>query len=168
MPNRAKNKTFPVDRLRELIRYDPDTGKLYCAKTGREKFTSDNNGRYVGKVEGCQFYAHRVAWALYHGAWPGGEIDHINGDSLDNRLLNMRDVDRATNRRNAKLPKSNKTGTPGVCWAKNPGKWQAQIKYERRMIYLGQFDTLEEAVAVRKEAEKQYGFHPNHGRKMRA
>ena len=52
----------------------------------------------------------------------------------------------------------------GVSWRKSASKWQAQIKIDRRTIHLGYFDYFHIAVATRKRAERDYGFHRNHGR----
>lgn len=161
-------KTYPVSALRSALLYNPETGEIRCRKSGRRRFNTvngrDRDGRYVGRFDGQVFYAHRVAWAIFRGEWPSGEIDHINGDSLDNRISNLRDVDRQTNRMNAKLPKNNKSGKPGVCFAKASGKWQAQIKIRGEMLYLGQFHDLASAVEVRTRFEEIFGFHENHGR----
>lgn len=162
--------------LRELLRYEPDTGQLFWRERPRSLFTLDRefrrwNGRYAGKPASYRrgtgylglfvfrrgFSAHRIAWAMHHDEWPVGDIDHINGDREDNRICNLRDVTRSENCRNAKLSKANKTGAIGVTYRR--GKWRASMH-----IHLGLFDTLEAAVAARKEAEARFGYHPNHGR----
>jgi hypothetical protein len=66
--------------------------------------------------------------------------------------------------RNRKLNANNRSGVSGVCWAEGTQKWQAQIKVDGRMIYLGQFDELADAATARRTAEQKYGFHENHGR----
>ena len=120
-------------------------------------------GYRVGKVNDVQMYAHRVAWALQTGAWPAGQIDHINGDSLDNRFANLRVVDAEGNQKNRRLNRNNKSGVPGVMYLAETRLWQAQIKHKRRMIFLGQHPCFFRAVKARKAAERELGFHPNHG-----
>jgi hypothetical protein len=117
-----------------------------------------------GDIFAKRYKAHRVAWALYYGEWPEGEIDHINGIRSDNRLINLRVVSHKDNMRNQRLSKANKSGVIGVCWASHRGKWSAQIKVNRKKLHLGLFGTIKEAAAARKAAERKYGFHPNHGR----
>lgn len=162
--------------LRALLRYESDTGLLFWRERPRHLFTLDRehrrwNGRYANRPASYKrgngylglfvfrrgLSAHRVAWAVSQGEWPIGDVDHINGVRDDNRISNLRDVTRSENCRNASLSKANKTGATGVTFRR--GKWRASMH-----IHLGLFDTLEEAVAARKEAEERLGYHPNHGR----
>lgn len=166
-----------------LLRYEPETGKLFWRRRPREYFVSDKgfacwNGKHAGQeaftsTEGRHLYhngrilgrslkAHRVIWALVHGKWPTGQIDHINGNRQDNRLVNLREVSRLENHRNMKRFKNNTSGHAGVIPFK--GRWQARITVDYRGIHLGTFDTVEEAVAARAQADIKYKFHKNHGR----
>lgn len=163
----AKETPELLAKLKKALTYYPGTGAILRANAKPAFITVNRNshsGYWVGTVCGVRLYAHRTAWALHHGDWAEGEIDHINGNGLDNRIDNLRDVSRLVNRQNAKLHKDNTSGVSGVCWAKNTGKWQAQIKVRTKMVYLGQFPDKTDAVAARREAERLYGFHPNHGR----
>jgi len=189
--NVRDDTNFPVDPelLNLLFEYDGATGFLYWKKrpvemfidgrhtakhaanrwnscfAGARAFTAvENSGYYVGAIFNRAYKAHRIIWAMHHGEWPNGEIDHISGEKLDNRLSNLRVVSGSENRRNQKLPANNTSGAIGVELRDRIGRWQARIKFEGKNIHIGMFDTFEEAVAARKEAEKKYGFHPNHGR----
>lgn len=75
--------------------------------------------------------------------WPF--VDHINGDGLDNRRGNLREASHSTNGFNAGLPAHNTSGRKGVTWDKRSRRWQAQIMVNRRNIFLGQFDDLDDA-----------------------
>ena len=75
---------------------------------------------------GVRLMAHRVAWAIYYGVWPTGMIDHINGDGLDNRICNLRDVTHKENARNSRRKATNKSGCSGVMRDKHKKKWVAQ------------------------------------------
>lgn len=88
------------------------------------------------------------------GKHDGFVIDHINGNTLDNRKCNLRVVTQTMNMWNRKIPKSNKSGVLGVY--QSHGKWVASIGLNRKRIHLGTFETLEEAKKVRKEAETKY------------
>lgn len=166
--------------LRELLAYDPETGVLVWKVRGRHLFTSDRehkrwNGRYGGKtafspnrngyLDGMVFRqmqrAHRVAWAIYYGVWPTHDIDHINGVRTDNRISNLRSVDRRANSRNQKLRSTNKSGVMGVCRIR--GRWRAYINV-KRATHIGTYDTFDEAVEARRQAERRLGYHENHGR----
>jgi hypothetical protein len=105
-----------------------------------------------------------VIWCHVYGEWPEKNlvIDHINGDEKDNRIQNLRLVTHSENNKNSSRPKSNTSGVIGV--HKKRGKWIAQIQENYKKITVGSFDSFEDAVKARKEAELKYGFHENHGR----
>lgn len=176
------DKSFTQQELSDIFEYHPETGAFTWkprsekffrsagyAKSWNEKFA----GRVVAGVTNGKGYAllefrrkrvlaHRAAWALVHGEYPSGSIDHIDGERLNNRLTNLRDVSHSVNMRNQKLNRNNKTGFSGIFW--NGTSYEAGIKFKKRKIHLGKFSTLEKAVDARKDAEKRLGFHPNHGR----
>lgn len=159
---------------KKLLSYDPETGVfVWLSRSGNR--SNSWNAKYAGrqaggidrpdgyiKIKGS--YAHRLAWAFVHGSWPLADIDHINGDKSDNRIANLREVDRKRNMRNAPRSSSNSSGITGVKWHARARKWQAQITVDGREVYLGLFASKKEAAIARKHAEKKHGFHPNHGR----
>ena len=173
----------PVELLRKLLRYEPETGKLFWRKRPREMFDSDrifkswnsrlggkeafliNNGK--GYLTGTIFYktykAHRVAWALHYGEWPKDQIDHINGNRSDNRVENLRDVRRKVNMRNQKRRRTNKSGYAGVAQRKN-GKWRATIWDKGKSNNLGTFEHFKCAVEARINAEIRLGYTDRHGK----
>lgn len=180
-------KPIPTpDLLRQLLRYEPETGKLFwlerspslfqdsyrtadgCAANwnsrwaGKEAFTSRMAaGHLQGRIDYRAYLAHRVAWAIFYGEWPKGEIDHINHDGADNRIENLRDVSHAENLRNQSLRQNNSSGVTGV--ARIGDVWYARIKQGGKLIHLGYFELFEDAVTARKDAEVRLGYHPNHG-----
>lgn len=85
-------------------------------------------------------------------------VDHIKGNSSlnDNRKENLRIVNVSQNGMNRKCSKTNTTGVTGISYEKKSGKYKAQIQANHKAIYLGTFQTLEEATRVRKEAEEKY------------
>lgn len=101
---------------------------------------------------------HILMHRLLMGAWPGIQVDHINGNGLDNRRPNLRFADARQNKQNAGPPKNNKSGHKGVSWHASTSKWQAHIKYGGRTYYLGIFaDKREAALAYENAARKLYG-----------
>jgi hypothetical protein len=175
--------------LRKLLRYEPDTGRLFWRKrtpdmfegqsrnaqdccnawnnkfAGREAFTSiSGKGYNSGAIFGRNYRAHRVIWAIFHGEWPRGQIDHINGNPSDNRIKNLRDVTNEENHRNMKTRSDNTSGVMGVFFYKTRKKWEAYIKTDGRKKHLGYFANIDDAIAARKAAEIKYGYHKNHGR----
>lgn len=86
----------------------------------------------------------------------GMVVDHINGDTLDNRKCNLRICTEAENHRNHKIAKNNTSGCTGVSFESGIQKWRATIKYNGKKIELGSYSNYDDAVAARKEAEKIY------------
>jgi hypothetical protein len=116
--------------------------------------TVNNNGYRLIRVGDGRYRAHRLAWLYTHGAWPTGEIDHINGIRDDNRLANLRDVTVSVNQQNRKRAASNgSTGLLGVSTAK--ARYRAAIALNGRTTYLGSFDTAEEAHAAYVTAKRE-------------
>ncbi|MCA9312763.1 HNH endonuclease [Candidatus Saccharibacteria bacterium] len=86
----------------------------------------------------------------------GMVVDHISGNTLDNRQSNLRVCTNAANIRNGKLRINNSTGVQGVTWDKSRNKWQSRIKVNYKTVHLGRYNSLEEATKARKLAEKKY------------
>ena len=91
-------------------------------------------------------------------------IDHEEGNRGDNRWSLLKEGSKQQNHLNMKLFSNNSSGVPGVSFDKKRGRWRARIVLTGQDQHLGYFDDLEAAVEARKAAEKQYGFHQNHGR----
>lgn len=170
---KTNSTTLTADRARELLRYDPETGKLFwrvnAGRWGRipggtEVGYIDADRYWKVMIDGHMYYTHRLAWLVTVGAWPTDEIDHINGNGLDNRWCNLREVSSIENKRNSKRRNDNTSGTTGVDWDRARCKWRAQIQVCGINILLGRFDSLSAAVDVRMAAECRYDFHENHGR----
>jgi hypothetical protein len=88
---------------------------------------------------------------------PEGKIvDHINGEKNDNRKCNLRVCTYCENNMNTTVRKDNKSGTTGVFWENQSGKWKAEISYNKKRKHLGLFDKFEDAVNARKKAEVMY------------
>lgn len=171
--------------IRELLDYDPETGLLTWRHRDRSWFDSDRvwkrwNTRYArkpalaledrrgykrGTILSHDFLAHRVAYAHFYGVWPN-IVDHENHDKGDNRIENLSDGDSQSNSRNQKCQKGSATGHPGISLLMRESKPAYQVSIGiggGKVKYLGRRRTLEEAVDLRKTAEREYGYHPNHG-----
>ena len=176
--------------VREL--FDYKDGQLFFRERPREHFLTDrgfnvwkaryarrhlieagyhNDGGYRAvevsmKGKAHSYLSHRLVWAWHYGKWPNGEIDHIDHDTSNNRIENLRDVTHEENMKNKRKRKTNTSGVTGVVWNKNNAKWNAFICVSSRRKHLGLFESFEDAVAARKEAEKLYGYHKNHGKEV--
>ncbi len=154
-----------IDRLRELLHYDPETGSLtwrirnsFRVRVGEEAGAPGSNGRrYVG-IDGRRIIAHRVAWAMHYGEWPDGNIAPENGDYLDLRLVNFKLETATETARKGGLRKTNKSGAKGVSFDTSRGKWMAYIDRDYKRKTLGRFDSKEEAIAAAQLAAEEYGL----------
>lgn len=139
------------EQLKELFDYDDATGNLVW-KVDRV------NRKLIGKIAGCihhtgyrhiivdnnRYLGHRLVWLWHYGFMPIKELDHINGSQDDNRIENLREATHAENMQNRK--KANTSNLSGLLGASKDGnRWRATIKINYRRIYIGLFDTPEEA-----------------------
>ncbi len=149
--------------LRSILDYDPETGIFTrkvrtsnSVKVGGIAGSQNGDGYLLIMLQSRLYQAHRLAWLYMHGEWPKDQIDHINRNRSDNRIANLRDVSHKQNQQNKSKQSNNKSGYPGVSWYKRYSKWRARIRHNQKLIHLGYFDDLEDAVAARKAAEKLY------------
>lgn len=148
--------------LLALLDYDPLTGELSW-KSGKPAFTAtDKHGYRVGSVMNKQAKAHRVIWKMVHGTEPA-QIDHEDHNRSNNRLTNLRPATMTINQQNTKKSSNNTSGVTGVSFDRVDGKWLAAIGVNGKRKTLGRFKDKEDAIKARKDAEKLYGYHPNHG-----
>lgn len=159
---------------RELLlsnfEYCPDTGKLYRLSKSRR---NPNPRREVGKTYGssCKYLQNRFQGKLYcthtliflilHGYRPE-QVDHINGDCLDNRACNLRPATHAENQRNKGLSATNKSGYKGVWFNVRKQRWIAEIWVNKQKHYLGSSANIEEAAALYRAAV--FRLHGDFGR----
>lgn len=179
------SKALPAqDVLLQLLRYDPDTGKLFWHERGAEWFVAKSparaaalcrlwNERYaeteafshvsdgykVGAVFGANYKAHRIIWKMQTGE-DADQIDHINGDRVDNRWINLRNVSSSENSRNKRFKYAGLV--VGVHrWAHNGSVyWVSKVPSQKATYH----KCFGKAVVARRAAEKAHGFHENHGR----
>ena len=151
--------------LKELLHYDPETGvftwKVDSGRWGRIKAGTEagnlrrRDGYRQIKLKEGNFLAHRLAFLYMTGDWPEQHVDHIDGNPLNNRWCNLRDVDRNANMQNLKRAQSNNksSGLLGVSSCRS--KWQAHITVNSEYKHLGTYDTPEEAHDAYLEAKRQ-------------
>lgn len=175
-----------VEYLHECLSYCPETGVLTWKHRPREHFTCARGhqtflSKFSGKVAGADslrgylfvgitylstskmYYAHRVAWALHYGQWPTCQIDHVNGQRDDNRIVNLRDVTCGANHRNKAKNQFNSSGHNGIAWDPRRCKWRARVMLNQRDIHLGYFDDIADAIASRERANERMDFSKRHG-----
>lgn len=159
------------NELKSVLHYDPKTGVFTwrdchvnnAIKPDRTAGCINSWGYRIIAIRDVRYRAHRLAWLYTYGEWPKGQLDHINRNPDDNRIANLREATPQENQRNRWLPSNNTSGYPGVVFNKSHGKWIASITVSRKRIHLGTFDSKEQAIEARMEAESLYGFTGNHG-----
>jgi hypothetical protein len=174
---RNNSADLPLDFLKEALDYNPDTGALVWKERPLHHFLSENrqqscNRRWAGRVAGQKVrgyrrieikynretyicMGHQLCWRLSGREYdPNKVIDHINGVTTDDRIDNLRLITQCQNSRNRTTHKKSKTGVSGVTLFK--GRYRVQIKVNYKMLYIGSYETFEEAVRVRRNAELYY------------
>ena len=159
----------PTDRARELgeyFSYDPYTGVIT-----REKYISgracrhgkcgglNNKGYIVVSHDGHRMMAGRLAWILFYGKEPAHQIDHINGDRTDNRIINLRDVSSRENNTNRAIHRDGRR--PG--WRKHGNKYYAFMRIAGKTRHIGTFATSEEAADAYEKAQNLLADQPKGG-----
>lgn len=159
MAQQRKHELPAVESLREKLRLCEDTGLLFW----RDDYNWPSRGRKAKRFDrpvgaptkqgylyinfnGATTTAHRVAWALHYGNWPDKHVDHINRCKTDNRISNLRLVDRTQNLTNSRLYKNNKSGHRGVFWYPRTNRWKARIRVNNKIIELGYHKDKDDAI----------------------
>lgn len=153
-----------ADRLRSLLHYEPDTGvftwKVYrgrTAKAGDVAGTATNaQGYRCIMVDQTSYKANCLAWLYMTGEWPETDVDHRDGDRLNDRWGNFRLATRSQNCANRKKHSNNSSGFKGVHLKRASGKWAATICVNYKIHYLGSFETPEEAHESYVSAAQKY------------
>ncbi len=131
---------------------------------GERAGSFDKDGYLIVRVRNQTSSIHRIVWVYHNGEIPAGfEIDHVDGDKLNNRIENLRLTTRSVNCSNQRKRIDNTSGVCGVTFMKDRLKYRAQV----RGVRLGQFDTKEEAAeAVAKYRSYSGGFTERHGKEI--
>jgi hypothetical protein len=136
---------------RERWDYDPKTGvlrwkiKLSNVKVGDVTGYESNGGYLQVGWDGKIYLAHRIIWLIVHGEWPPEQLDHINGDRTDNRLVNLRCV---SNRQNSLNKERHRKGNLQGAYRLNrnlKSPWKAIIQIDGERKHLGYFPTEQQA-----------------------
>ena len=147
-----------LEDMRAQFAYDPETGWL-TRRVKRGKWPAgvrvgakDSKGHRQVRFNGKLFLEHRVIWFIVYGYVPE-EIDHINRQRDDNRLVNLRECTHRENNRNMNVRWDSSTRVPGVAHYPRYGKFVAYITVDGKRRHLGYFAEFDAAVAARKAAE---------------
>ncbi len=148
------------DKLHALLKYDPITGVFTNrvtrnprAKINEPAGALTSQGYIAFQIDSVKMYAHRAVWLYVYGSWPKEEIDHINRNRADNRLVNLRAATRLANSHNTGKHVTNTSGHKGVTLHRRSKRWQVQLRANNKTFYVGQFAQLTDAVQARAIAE---------------
>lgn len=182
-------KTLPeIDTFQQLFELNEAEGVLvwrlrgdeFAAKYGWAKLAvSTWNTKFAGRPAGSptkfgylrvaiddqRYLVHRIIWKMVHGNEPD-HIDRVDGCRSNNKRSNLRDVSALQNQRNRKLNSNSSSGVAGVHWCKKKRLWISRIGVGGSVKVLGSFSERDDAVRVRAAAERELGYHENHGRKV--
>lgn len=150
-------------RLFYLMDYESSTEQFTWKKSTsnvvrkKRKISKNKKSRYLRiQLDGNRYYAHHLAWLWFYGKLPKTQIDHINCDSFDNRICNLRLSNQQQNCFNRSKAKNNTSGTKGVVWHPKQKKWNAVISFNNQKIHLGSFDNLTSARIAVRDARIQF------------
>jgi hypothetical protein len=139
------------EQVESLLAYDAESGTLSwkvaigSVAKGKVVTCTSSDGYLRVRINKRLYLAHRVIWLLMTGEWPE-IVDHLDGDGKNNSWINLRSGSFKTNNENLKKAQSNsRTGLLGVQYREDRNGFFAEIKHNRKKVYLGSFPTAEEA-----------------------
>ena len=138
--------------LKEYFTYNLNTGCFTRKKTSSLRAKKGDMAGYIRPdgysaiiINRVPYLCHRLAWLWFFGEFPKSCIDHINRNRSDNRWINLRSSSYSQNQHNSPKKPYNTSGLKGASWDKLCKKWRSQIKIKDSKMYLGSFDSKEEA-----------------------
>lgn len=157
-----------LERLKEVVSYDPETGIFHRLMRGEDKLRhpipykrSPSYPYVVIAIDGVLYRAHRLAVLYMTGVMPEHEVDHDNGIEDDNRWINLKPCTEAENMQNKKKYRNNSSGYTGVSYHKVNKNWIARIFKNGKCIRLGSFSSPELAAEAYAKAKAEFhDFHP--------
>jgi hypothetical protein len=160
-----------VEQLRDVLHFDLQAGRVYWkspskfhpdligAEAGCEQSTLRGKSYWVIKIHGKKLKRSRMIFLIAHGRYPHPCVDHINGNSLDDRLLNLREATITENAWNHRF-RARRIELPMGVRALASGRYQARISLNKKQIHLGSFETPDQArsvyLAKRKELYREF------------
>ncbi len=156
-PNKEKEAALKYKQLTYLLSYFSDGNFRWNGKYDKIAGAINTDGYRIITINRRRYAAHRLAWFYRFRAWPENQLDHINGNKLDNRIDNLREATSFQNQGNKR--KYRGKYLKGVSRIKNRAKsFRSQIRYNNKLHILGHFYTEQEAHArYLAEAKKIWG-----------
>lgn len=162
--SRGIRKALELQDLHSILAYDPETGAFIWKRARGGKAIAGATAGIINRdgyrriaIYKKPYMAHRLAWFYVHGVWPEKFIDHIDGNPANNAISNLRQCSHSENHQNRVSLIAKPSHLIGAQKVKG-GKWRARICAGGKQIYIGTFDTPEEAASAYREAKKKH--HP--------
>jgi len=143
----------PPESIKDIYFYDPETGEFSNIQTGRKTRPSHSEGYHRVQYLGKRYFVHKVACWWNSGEW-SEQVDHINRDTGDNRLVNLRPCTQQQNSCNKSTRGSSKYR--GVYWHTANNKWISHGRVKGEPHYLGTFECEKEAARAYNDFAKEY------------
>lgn len=170
----AATPTEVLNHISAFAKYDRDRGGFVRTATTKGPQHNQVIGDLIGctadgyrklAILGCKWIISRLVWAAEYGEWPPGEVDHINGNTFDDHIDNLRVGGSVLNGGNKKLYANNKTGYVGVKLHAATGKYHSQATINKKRYHIGVYLTAEEATNARANFLSQinHQFTTRHG-----
>lgn len=161
--------TLTADYLNSIFKYE--NGFLFwkvskgAVKAGKKVASINSEGRYTVAINGKSYLVHRVIFCMHHGFFPE-QVDHIDGNCINNLIENLREATHSQNAQNAKTRFDNACGLKNITYNSQYKKWYVRVGVNKKRLFLGSFDDLELAQLVATEARDLFhGKFANHGEK---
>jgi hypothetical protein len=158
----AFNSAVTIERLKEVLSYDPATGLFvwkislgWKGAVGKEAGTPHQRGYISIMIDQKLYLAHRLAWFYITGQWPKNRVDHKDCDRANNRFENLREATNSQNNQNRRKRAGCRSRFKGVSWHVRDRMWEARIKLNRETIRLGLYKTEEDAHAAYCDAARK-------------
>jgi hypothetical protein len=162
-----------LSKEKALELYEYKDGKLYCKTKTSKKSTKIKIGDEIGSLNSSEYlrtrinykeyFVHKIIFLMHHGYTPQ-IVDHIDGNTLNNNIENLRAVNLSQNQHNRGIDKRNKSGYKNVSFCKRTKMWAVGIAVKNKKIFLGRFKDIELADLVAIEARKKY--HGEYAREL--
>lgn len=153
-----------LERLQEVFEYRPEEGEIYRklskgrGKKGEKAGGITPAGYRFALVDGVSYQAHRIIWKMHYGTEPVTHIDHKDGDTIHNRIENLREATVSENLCNQRLRRDSKTGVKGLSYSTERNRvkrWRAVLMIRSQYVQVGRFHTKEEAITALNEARER-------------
>lgn len=169
------NQEEDSDDLRSLlkeVRYDSNTGEFYWIVNKIHRDLNKPIGANCKSRYKCltynqtKYFLHKLAWYYIYHEYPNQQVDHIDQDTYNNRINNLRLATALENSKNKPKRRDNISGITGVSYDKQTGRWVVRIKNGNRYENRGRFNTIDEAKQERDRALRELGYFEGHGEQL--